>query len=317
MPLNDYMSEFGRVVNIQVSFGCDPSAALVTFDSSEEAEAALSSPKPVLGCAQISVRPHGDRAAFGGRQMALSGLKRTVANPDAARRKSELDSASQASHLPQNNGDTAPAYPDDSPAASQEQDSADDQPSASEVWQALPQSQQQEQTSAGLPTEETAEARRQNQEIAEARRQEIRRSQDLLAANVALEAKRKEKREAARRLAAELQRREADLLQRQLEQQRHLLARLDSPGLRPAERQALLGALRALQAASQSTRAGLTAALERGAAPRPAPAPAHRAPLRRAHPADGREAGTTDQPAAKLAAGLPQEVRSGRGYHDR
>ena len=116
----------------------------------------------------------------------------------------------------------------------------------------------------------------------------------------------------ARRLAAELQRREADLLQRQLEQQRHLLTRLDSPGLRPAERQTLLAALRALQAASVSTQAGLAAALERdggGAGPRSARTPqghttvpqTQRGAVRRAYPTDGRETTLTDQPAAKLA----------------
>ena len=101
--------------------------------------------------------------------------------------------------------------------------------------------------------------------------------------------------QAARRLAAELQRREADLLERQLEQQRSLLQRLDTPGLRPAERHTLLAALRALQAASLSTRAGLAAGLERREGRRVA--------LRRAHPAEREE-----QPAAKLPARLPEQV---------
>ena len=123
--------------------------------------------------------------------------------------------------------------------------------------------------------------------------------------------------QAARRLAVELQRREADLLERQLEQQRHLLTRLDNPGLKAAEKQTLLAALRALQTAALSTRARLAAALQRETT-RPAPPPmahpaAHpRGAMRRPRPTDARDpAGHGDQPAAKLPAGLPQEVGDG------
>ena len=117
--------------------------------------------------------------------MALSGLKRTVANPDAARRKGEQDFASPQS---QTNGDSAPAVPsavaeDTSEPTQHDQESPDGQepaPAPAAEWE-----QEQEL--------QAQEARRQSQEGARARRQEIRRSQHLLAANMELEAKRKEK----------------------------------------------------------------------------------------------------------------------------
>ena len=121
--------------------------------------------------------------------MALSGLKRTVQNPDAALRISEQDPTASESQI---NGDTtatAAATNGDPPdPLPQQQEGPSDQQGATVRHESEPESEPV------LPSSEDSEAAR--RQSSEARRQnllEIRRSQDLLAANVALEAVRKEK----------------------------------------------------------------------------------------------------------------------------
>lgn len=56
--LNNHFSKFGKIVNIQVSFGGDPEAALVTFQLPNEAKAAYRSTEAVLNNRFIKVFWH-------------------------------------------------------------------------------------------------------------------------------------------------------------------------------------------------------------------------------------------------------------------
>ena len=56
--LNNHFAKFGKIVNIQVQFGGDPEAALVTFSSHAEANAAYRSTEAVLNNRFIKVFWH-------------------------------------------------------------------------------------------------------------------------------------------------------------------------------------------------------------------------------------------------------------------
>lgn len=81
----------------------------------------------------------------------------------------------------------------------------------------------------------------------------IQRSQQMLAAKLTLRAATKEKQKEAQKLSVNLQKRKQELLDKQLSQQRALLARLDNKSLSKSERHTLLSTVRALQEAIVAT----------------------------------------------------------------
>lgn len=59
--LNDHFAKFGKIVNIQVCFEGDPEAALVTFSTHAEANAAIKSTEAVLNNRFIKMFWHGKK----------------------------------------------------------------------------------------------------------------------------------------------------------------------------------------------------------------------------------------------------------------
>ena len=65
------------------------------------------------------------------------------------------------------------------------------------------------------------------------------------------------------KLAADLKKRKTELLEKQLAQQKALLAKLENKSLKPEERQKLVTTVKALQVAIDKTRAEALSAVER------------------------------------------------------
>ena len=65
------------------------------------------------------------------------------------------------------------------------------------------------------------------------------------------------------KLAADLKKRKTELLDKQLAQQKALLAKLENKALKPEERQKIVSTVKALQAALDKTRAEALLAVER------------------------------------------------------
>ena len=65
------------------------------------------------------------------------------------------------------------------------------------------------------------------------------------------------------KLAADLKKRKTELLDKQLAQQKALLAKLENRALKPDERQKIVSTVKALQAAIDKTRAEALSAVER------------------------------------------------------
>ncbi|XP_043219618.1 RNA-binding protein 26-like isoform X1 [Amphibalanus amphitrite] len=230
--LNNHFVKFGKITNIQVSFGGDPEAALVTFSNPAEAKAAYKCTEAVLNNRFIKVFWHNKERE----EAAGEAAGGAVAAAPRAPVRSRLGVVTAVS----------------SPAAA----------TPARVVQ----------VSAGTAGQLTRTVtnpdvlRQQAEQQAAAKQQSIdaiKLSQEKLAATVTLQAKHMEKQKEMLKLAADLKKRKTELLEKQLAQQKALLAKLENKSLKPEERQKIVTTVKALQVAIDKTRAEALSAVER------------------------------------------------------
>ena len=205
--LNNHFSKFGKIVNLQVSFGGDPEGALVTFSSHSEAQAAYRSTEAVLNNRFIKVFWHNkEQQQQGENQPPTSAASKSLSVKD------RLGGIGQRV-LGQSQMGGAP-------------------PGATVLDEAA--------------MKEATEAKEKEREKAVAA---IKRSQEILAAKEALKKKQEEQKREATKLQVDLQRRKQELLDKQLQQQRVLIERLEKnkSTMKAEERAAVMQTVRTLQ----------------------------------------------------------------------
>ena len=187
--LNNHFSKFGKIVNIQVNFGGDPEAALVTFQTPPEAKAAYRSTEAVLNNRFIKVFWHNNTAnnatienvpPVGCRPSVKERLGATIAFPV----KTE-----ESEYVPtrRSTEESTPAQP------------------------LVPVS----------PKTIVAPTTREDKVLA------IKKTQEILAAKETLKKKQEEKRKEALKLTADLRKRKQELLDKQLTEIRALIERAE------------------------------------------------------------------------------------------
>lgn len=208
--LNNHFSKFGKIVNLQVSFGGDPEGALVTFSSHSEAQAAYRSTEAVLNNRFIKVFWHNkEQQQQGENQPPTSAGSKSLSVKD---RLGGIIGGGQRV-LGQSQMGGAP-------------------PGATVLDEAA--------------MKEATEAKEKEREKAVAA---IKRSQEILAAKEALKKKQEEQKREATKLQVDLQRRKQELLDKQLQQQRVLIERLEKnkSTMKAEERAAVMQTVRTLQ----------------------------------------------------------------------
>ncbi|PNF30064.1 hypothetical protein B7P43_G05352 [Cryptotermes secundus] len=205
--LNNHFSKFGKIVNIQVSFEGDPEAALVTFSSHAEANAAYRSTEAVLNNRFIKVFWHN----------SSEGKQENVPPPRPSV-KERLGVPNPISN--------------------------------SKVLNTL-----QPKASLALQSEAVEKA---------ATAAAIKKTQEILAVKETLKKKQEEKRKEALKLTADLRKRKQDLLHKQLAQQKLLIERLESSGVAPEQREALMATIKKLQESIEKIRKDLSSGVVQG-----------------------------------------------------
>ncbi|XP_012288522.1 RNA-binding protein 26 isoform X2 [Orussus abietinus] len=187
--LNNHFSKFGKIVNIQVNFGGDPEAALVTFQLPAEAKAAYRSTEAVLNNRFIKVFWHNNvnnNAAGGAIENVPPGCRPSI--------KERLGAAV-----------TLPTKADENEYVPTRRST-------------------EEQTTQPLvpvsPKAVTAQTR-EDKVLA------IKKTQEMLAAKETLKKKQEEKRKEALKLTADLRKRKQELLDKQLAEIRALIERAE------------------------------------------------------------------------------------------
>ncbi|XP_066593102.1 RNA-binding protein 26 isoform X2 [Prorops nasuta] len=187
--LNNHFSKFGKIVNIQVNFGGDPEAALVTFQLPSEAKAAYRSTEAVLNNRFIKVFWHNNinnNAAAGAIENVPPGVRPSV--------KERLGAAVSVA--------TKPEESEYVPTRRSTEDQV-----APNVAPASP------KAAAGPTKEDKVLA--------------IKKNQEMLAAKETLKKKQEEKRKEALKLTADLRKRKQELLDKHLIEIRRLIERAE------------------------------------------------------------------------------------------
>ncbi|XP_014487271.1 PREDICTED: RNA-binding protein 26 isoform X2 [Dinoponera quadriceps] len=187
--LNNHFSKFGKIVNIQVNFGGDPEAALVTFQLPTEAKAAYRSTEAVLNNRFIKVFWHNNvnnNAASGAIENVPPGCRPSV--------KERLGAAV-----------TLPAKAEDNEYVPTRRSSEE------QITQTL------------IPTspKTIVVATRDDKVLA------IKKTQEILAAKETLKKKQEEKRKEALKLTADLRKRKQELLDKHLIELRALIEKAE------------------------------------------------------------------------------------------
>ncbi|KAL2730703.1 RNA-binding protein 26 isoform X1 [Vespula squamosa] len=182
--LNNHFSKFGKIVNIQVNFGGDPEAALVTFQLPTEAKAAYRSTEAVLNNRFIKVFWH---------NINNNSVSGAIENVPPGCRPSVKERLGAALNLP---------------AKSEENEYVPTRRSSDE-----------QNTQNVIPTSPKAAAVPTREEKVLA----IKKTQEILAAKETLKKKQEEKRKEAIKLTADLRKRKQELLDKHLVEIRVLI----------------------------------------------------------------------------------------------
>lgn len=235
--LNNHFSKFGKIVNIQVSFEGDPEAALVTFSSHAEANAAYRSTEAVLNNRFIKVFWHNNTE---GKQENVPPPRPSVKdrlgvpNPvssskvlNALQPKASLALKSEAVEkvIMSGNNLTKTVY----------------------IPTALKKQENPIVSSSNIQENSKAQAAA-----------AIKKTQEILAVKETLKKKQEEKRKEALKLTADLRKRKQDLLDKQLAQQKLLIERLEKGGVAPEQREALMTTIKKLQESIEKIRKDLS-----------------------------------------------------------
>ncbi|KAJ9594957.1 hypothetical protein L9F63_013741, partial [Diploptera punctata] len=228
--LNNHFSKFGKIVNIQVSFEGDPEAALVTFSSHAEANAAYRSTEAVLNNRFIKVFWHNSSE---GKQENVPpprpSVKERLGVPNPVSNSKVLNTV-------------------------QPKASVANQPEEKEYHheRAL----KKQETPPPVVSTSTAQENAKAQAAVAA----IKKNQEILAVKETLKKKQEEKRKEAIKLTADLRKRKQALLDRQLDQQKQLIERLKG-GVAPEQRERLMITIKSLQESIENIRKDLSNAV--------------------------------------------------------
>ncbi|XP_065343742.1 RNA-binding protein 26 isoform X3 [Cloeon dipterum] len=240
--LNDHFAKFGKIVNIQVCFEGDPEAALVTFSTHAEANAAIKSTEAVLNNRFIKMFWHGKKQP---------GFESKHENVPPVTRMSVRDRLGVPSNkvlnlIQQKAKSDAEFLPGGEKADANRNVYV---PSAKKPDPAL---------------QENSKA------LAAAA---IMKNQEILLAKEKLKKRQEEKRKEALKMTADLRKRKQELLDMQLTQQKVLIEKLEKGKitLKPVEQKQLLETIKSLQESIETIRKDLApqAAVVAAAAPAP------------------------------------------------
>ncbi|XP_072760590.1 RNA-binding protein 26 isoform X2 [Anoplolepis gracilipes] len=217
--LNNHFCKFGKIVNIQVNFGGDPEAALVTFMMPSEAKAAYRSTEAVLNNRFIKVFWHNNvnnnNAAGGAIENVPPGCRPSV--------KERLGAAV-----------TLPAKAEDN------------------EYVPTRRSTEEQVTQTLVPTSPKAAVvpTREDKVLA------IKKTQEILAAKETLKKKQEEKRKEAIKLTADLRKRKQELLDKHLIELRILI---DKAEKNPEQKESIMPTIKAMQQSVDNLRKDLAA----------------------------------------------------------
>ncbi|XP_058799557.1 RNA-binding protein 26 isoform X2 [Phymastichus coffea] len=221
--LNNHFSKFGKIVNIQVNFGGDPEAALVTFQLPSEAKSAYRSTEAVLNNRFIKVFWHNNMNNNSG-----AGAIENVPPGKQGQRQSVKDRLGQPVHNPNKVDDEyVPSRRDEHHQHHQQQN----QPHQ----QAQPLAPVSARPPVSLTTTPTT---REDKVLA------IKKTQEILAAKETLKKKQEEKRKEAMKLTADLRKRKQELLDKQLVELRSLIERAEK---NPDQKDAIMLTIKTVQ----------------------------------------------------------------------
>lgn len=281
--LNNHFSKFGKIVNIQVSFGGDQEAALVTFSMPSEAKSAYRSTEAVLNNRFIKVFWHNtvnSNATTGASENVPPG--KTACNLLLCLKFIKFDYSLINKYLTillarqsvkERLGATvatAPVKADDNEYVPTRRVVVEDQ-QASQL--ATPQQTQQVKLSAPhqkqLSQPVVPLAAKAPKVIPVVSREDkvlaIKKTQEMLAVKETLKKKQEEKRKEAIKLTADLRKRKQELLDKQLIEMKQLIDRAEK---HPDQKDALIGAIKAMQQSIDSLRKDLATG---NSTPAPAP----------------------------------------------
>ncbi|XP_046476145.1 RNA-binding protein 26 isoform X5 [Neodiprion pinetum] len=218
--LNNHFSRFGKIVNIQVNFGGDPEAALVTFQIPSEAKAAYRSTEAVLNNRFIKVFWHNNV-----NNNSTSGAIENV--PPGEKNGSR-------------------------PSVKERLGATINQPIKTEENEYVPTRRATEEpvTPTVIPVSPKAPPipSREDKVLA------IKKSQEMLAAKETLKKKQEEKRKEAIKLTADLRKRKQELLDKQLVEIRSLIERAEK---NPDQKDAIMVTIKTMQQSIDSLRKDL------------------------------------------------------------
>lgn len=257
--LNNHFAKFGKIVNIQVSFEGDPEAALVTFSSHAEANAAYRSTEAVLNNRFIKVFWHNSSNNNEGKQENVPpprpSVKERLGVPNPIQNTKVLNTLQPKATLSQQqepvekvimsgNNLTKTVY---IPTALKKPDNSPPTPAT--------------------PIAPVTPVQENNKNIAAA----IKKSQEMLAAKETLKKKQEEKRKEALKLTADLRKRKQELLDKQLTQQKKLIERLEKGGVSGEQRESVMSTIKTLQESIEKIRKDLSVSVSQSGTVTPNP----------------------------------------------
>ncbi|KAK7869794.1 hypothetical protein R5R35_008321 [Gryllus longicercus] len=254
--LNNHFAKFGKIVNIQVSFEGDSEAALVTFSSHAEANAAYRSTEAVLNNRFIKVFWHNSANNNEGKQENVPpprpSVKERLGVPNPVQNTKVLNTLQPKATLSQQQEPVEKVIM-----------SGNNLTKTVYIPTALKKSETSPPASVP-PVISTPPVQENNKAIAAV----IKKSQEMLAAKETLKKKQEEKRKEALKLTADLRKRKQELLDKQLSQQKKLIERLEKGGVSGDQRESLMSTIKTLQESIEKIRKDLSVSVSQsGASP--------------------------------------------------
>ncbi|KAJ8956336.1 hypothetical protein NQ318_015074 [Aromia moschata] len=194
--LNNHFSKFGKIVNIQVQFEGDPEAAIVTFSSHAEANAAYRSTEAVLNNRFIKVFWHNANAGADGKQENVPPAPRPL--------KDRLGTAQATIVAPNTNKVLNLVQPKADRAEEAAADGDDKEKAASAAKEAATKDESKAQATAA-----------------------IKKNQELLAAQAKVKKNQDVQRKEVLKIQNDLRKRKQELLDKQLSQQKILIEKME------------------------------------------------------------------------------------------
>ncbi|KAK3920131.1 Zinc finger protein swm [Frankliniella fusca] len=251
--LNNHFAKFGKIVNIQVQFEGDPEAALVTFSSHAEANAAYRSTEAVLNNRFIKVFWHnnnnnGANNNEQGKQENVPPMKPSVRDRLGAQVPNMQVQVLNTKVTPQ---------------LTEEEIEEQVMMSGNSLTKTL--FIKKEVSPAPAPTPVLASAQvNKAQAVAKLQAQQAaaaaamkKKMQEVAAAKQNIKKKQEEKRREAMQITADLRKRKQELLEKQLDQQKQLIQRLEKQDITKEQRQEVLNTIKSLQESVEKIRKDL------------------------------------------------------------